>query len=285
MATVQLTVIKSEADYFDAEVPVRNAGFGVHLNSFFLQIWCIPWDVGLIAEVKRQVDAMTVEEYQSKPTATPRATTIIDSEEVYFEFHDHDCPLILPSAQKIDEQVFPSVPDCKYILHAYIPHPQDEINVVGMIASKSECQLSKNPRFIPRNLRERHENPNQSYVRTPRNAVKGEGPLQRARKQSDPDPQWDLSFVLWKIEIGSIKRKRNCDLCDLSCILWKIKIGSIKCKRNCDPCDLSCILWKIKIGSRKLTIFETQLLRIAMLKPESAGLSMAAGRPLWKFHD
>ena len=36
MATVQLTVFKSEAEYFDAEVPVRNAGFGVHLNSFFL---------------------------------------------------------------------------------------------------------------------------------------------------------------------------------------------------------------------------------------------------------
>ena len=35
----------------------------------------------------------------------------------------------------------------------------------------------------------------------------------------------------------------------------------------------------------QLTILETQLLRIAMLKPESAGLSMAAGRPLWKFHD
>ena len=133
----------------------------------------------MIAEEKRHVDAMTVKEYQSKPTATPQATPIIDSEEVYFEFHDHDCPaLILPSAQ-IDES-FPSVPDCEYILHAYIPHPQDEINVVGVIASKSECQLSKNPRFIPRNLRERHENPNQSYVRTPRNAVKGEGPLQRA---------------------------------------------------------------------------------------------------------
>ena len=114
-----------------------------------------------------------------------------------------------------------------------------------MIASKSKCQLCTNHRFIPRSLRECHENPNQSYVRTPRNAVKGEGPLQRARKQSDPDPQWDLSFVLWKIEIGSIKRKRNCDLCDLSCILWKIKIGSIKCKRNCDPCDLSCISRKL----------------------------------------
>ena len=90
MATVQLTVFKSEAEYFDAEVPVRNAGSGVHLDSFFLQ-WSVPWDVGLIAEEKRQVDAMTVEEYQSKPTATPRATTIIDSREIHFELHNHEC--------------------------------------------------------------------------------------------------------------------------------------------------------------------------------------------------
>ena len=120
----------------------------------------------MIAEEKRQVDAMTVEEYQSKPTATPRATAIIDSKEIHSEFHGHDCSLILLSAQ-IDEG-FLTVPYCEYILHAYIPHPhesavgrpfEDEINVVVVIASKSECQLSKNPRFIPRSLRECHENP------------------------------------------------------------------------------------------------------------------------------
>ena len=195
MATVQLTVIKSEVDYFNAEVPVRSAGYGVHLNSFFLQIWSVTWDVWLmIAEEKQNVDAMTVEEYQSKPTATPRATTIIDSREVHFELHDHEGLLPLPSP-KIDE-VLPIVPDCEYILirrhinRAYIlPYPhesvvgrpfENEINVKVVIASKSECQLSKNPRFIPRSLRKCHENPNQSSVRTSRNAVKGEGPLQRA---------------------------------------------------------------------------------------------------------
>ena len=81
-----------------------------HQNRFFLQIWCVPWDVGLIAEGKRQVDAMTVEEYQSKPTATPRATTIIDSREVHFELHDHKGLLPLPSP-KIDE-VLPGETGC-----------------------------------------------------------------------------------------------------------------------------------------------------------------------------
>ena len=45
MATVQLTVFKSEADYFEAEVPVCSAGSGVFLDKFFLQIWSVPWDV------------------------------------------------------------------------------------------------------------------------------------------------------------------------------------------------------------------------------------------------
>ena len=47
MATVQLTVIKSEVDYFEAEVPVCSAGSGVFLDKFFLQIWSVPWDVWL----------------------------------------------------------------------------------------------------------------------------------------------------------------------------------------------------------------------------------------------
>ena len=83
---------------------MRSAGFG-----------CVPWDVWLmIAEEKRHVDAMTVKEYQSKPTATPRATTIINPREVNFELHDHEGLLPLPSP-KIDE-VLPIVPDCEYIL-------------------------------------------------------------------------------------------------------------------------------------------------------------------------
>ena len=46
MATVQLTVVKSEADYFKAEVPVCSAGFGVFLDRVHLQ-WSVPWDVWL----------------------------------------------------------------------------------------------------------------------------------------------------------------------------------------------------------------------------------------------
>ena len=43
-------------------------------------------------------------------------------------------------------------------------------------------------------------------------------------RNSDPDPHWDLSFVLWKIGIGSIKRMRNSDPWDLSCISKKIRV-------------------------------------------------------------
>ena len=71
--------------------------------------------------------------------------------------------------------------------------------------------------------------------------MKGESPLtKRAQKQLDPDPRWDLSFILWEIGIGSIKRKRNCDLWDLSWV-------SRKLGKPPDPCwDLSCVLGKIK---------------------------------------
>ena len=51
MATVQLTVIKSEADYFEAEVPVCNAGRGVQLYEVF-QGRCRPWDIWLRAKVQ-----------------------------------------------------------------------------------------------------------------------------------------------------------------------------------------------------------------------------------------
>ena len=47
MAAVQLTVFKSEADYFEAEVPVCSAGSGVFLDRVHLQ-WSVPWDVWLI---------------------------------------------------------------------------------------------------------------------------------------------------------------------------------------------------------------------------------------------
>ena len=46
MATVQLTVFKGEADYFEAEVPVCSAGLGVPLGRVRLQ-WSVPWDVWL----------------------------------------------------------------------------------------------------------------------------------------------------------------------------------------------------------------------------------------------
>ena len=49
-ATVQLTVVKSEADYFEAEVPVCSAGFGVFLDRVHLQ-WSVPWDVWLMADI------------------------------------------------------------------------------------------------------------------------------------------------------------------------------------------------------------------------------------------
>ena len=50
MDTVQLTVVKSEADYFEAEVPVCSAGFGVFLDRVHLQ-WSVPWDVWLMADI------------------------------------------------------------------------------------------------------------------------------------------------------------------------------------------------------------------------------------------
>ena len=116
-------------------------------------------------------------------------------------------------------------------------------------------QLFKSPRFIPHKLREPNANLRPRYVRTPWEVVKGESPLKRVQKQLDPDPRWDLSFILWEIGIGSIKRKRNCDLWDLSCV-------SRKLGKPPDPCwDLSCVLgkigrdnphWDLSCGLRKM---------------------------------
>ena len=50
IAIVQLTVFKSEADYFEAEVPVCSAGFGVFLGRVHLQ-WSVPWDRWLMADI------------------------------------------------------------------------------------------------------------------------------------------------------------------------------------------------------------------------------------------
>ena len=85
MATVQLTVIKSEAVYFDAEVPVRSADFGVYFDGFHVRVWSVPWDVWLIEEEKRLVNAMTDGEYRRKPAATPQVTTTIDPKEILSE--------------------------------------------------------------------------------------------------------------------------------------------------------------------------------------------------------
>ena len=99
MATVQLTVFKSEADYFDAEVPVRSAGFGVYFDGFHVQTWSVPWDVWLIAEEKRHVNAKTDGKYQRKPAATPQVTTTIDPKEILSELcSEREC-LLLSSPQ------------------------------------------------------------------------------------------------------------------------------------------------------------------------------------------
>ena len=82
MATVQLTVIKSEADYFEAEVPVRNAGRGVQLYEVF-QGRCRPWDIWLRAEEQRRANATTDEVYQWKPAATPRLPDLLELRSVY----------------------------------------------------------------------------------------------------------------------------------------------------------------------------------------------------------
>ena len=143
-------------------------------------------------------------------------------------------------------------------------------------------QLFKSHRFIPLKLREPNANLRPSYVRTSWAVVKGESPLKRAQKQLDPDPRWDLSFILWEIGIGSIKRKRNCDLWDLSWV-------SRKLGKPPDPCwDLSCALgktgrdnphWDLSCGLRKMG--KPDLLRkngteLKVLQPPGGGSSPAA---------
>ena len=48
LPTVQLTVFKSETDYFDEEIPACSAGSVVQVDGLQLQTWHVPWEVWLM---------------------------------------------------------------------------------------------------------------------------------------------------------------------------------------------------------------------------------------------